>query len=71
MPRSFNSYGSNIAATDTIMTQSDEELLAKYSPGVPRKRELGPHESMLSSDKTKRVLGCQPQFSWRNEAGVM
>lgn len=57
-----------VAAADTIMTQPNEELLAKYFAGVPRKRALESHESLLSSDKAKRGLGYQPQFSWRDEA---
>jgi len=56
-----------ITSPDTIMTQPNAELVAKYFPGVPFKRELGPHESMLSSDKAKRVLGYKPTHSWRNE----
>jgi nucleoside-diphosphate-sugar epimerase len=56
-----------IAALDTIMTQTNAELLAQYFPDVPLNRELGPHESLLSSDKARRVLGYQPQYSWRSE----
>jgi UDP-glucose 4-epimerase len=29
-------------------------------------KELGEHETLLSIDKAKRVLGYQPQHSWRN-----
>jgi nucleoside-diphosphate-sugar epimerase len=59
-----------IASPDTIMTQSNAELMAKYFPGVPFKRELGPHESMLSSDKARRVLGYRPTHSWRDEVSA-
>jgi nucleoside-diphosphate-sugar epimerase len=54
-----------IAAPDTIMIQTNAELLAQYFPDVPLKREIAPHESLLSSDKAKRVLGYQPTYSWR------
>jgi hypothetical protein len=30
-------------------------------------RELGEHETMLSIDKARRVLGYAPQHSWRHE----
>jgi UDP-glucose 4-epimerase len=32
---------------------------------VPVTRELGEHETMLSIDKARRVLGYEPRFSWR------
>jgi UDP-glucose 4-epimerase len=28
-------------------------------------RELGEHETMLSIDKARRVLGYEPEFGWR------
>lgn len=59
-----------IASPDTIMTQSSAELLAAYFPQVALRRELGTHESLLSSDKAKRLLGFAPRYSWRDgEAG--
>jgi nucleoside-diphosphate-sugar epimerase len=65
---SFKGYDTFvIAAADTIMTQTNAELMATYFPDVPFKRDLEPHESLLSSDKARRVLGYQPQYSWRNE----
>jgi hypothetical protein len=29
-------------------------------------RELGEHETMLSIDKARRVLGFEPRHSWRD-----
>ena len=56
-----------IASPDTVMTQPTAELMAKYFPAVSFKREPGSHESLLSSDKAKRLLGFKPSYSWRNE----
>jgi len=47
------------------MSRPNEELLAEVFPGVPVKRPLGPNETLLSIDKARRVLGYEPQFSWR------
>jgi hypothetical protein len=34
---------------------------------VEVRKELGEHETMLGIDKARRVLGYEPQHSWRNE----
>ncbi|MBN9103314.1 MULTISPECIES: NAD(P)-dependent oxidoreductase [unclassified Pseudonocardia] len=56
-----------IANADTVMSQPSARLAAEVYPGVPVTRELGEHETMLSIDKARRVLGYEPQHSWRNE----
>ena len=58
-----------IASPDTVMTRPAGELLDEVFPGVPRKRETGPHETLLSIDKARRMLGYDPQHSWRSEIG--
>jgi nucleoside-diphosphate-sugar epimerase len=54
-----------IANADTVMSRRSADLAAEVFPGVPVKRELGEHETLLSIDKARRVLGYQPAFSWR------
>jgi len=56
-----------IANADTVMTRPNEQLLAEVFPGVPLARPVGPHETLLSIDKARRVLGYEPQHSWRDE----
>jgi nucleoside-diphosphate-sugar epimerase len=58
-----------IASPDTVMSRPVTELVAEYYPGVPWKREVGPHETLLSIEKARKILGYDPQFSWRTEAG--
>jgi UDP-glucose 4-epimerase len=55
-----------IANTDTVMSRSSTELAAEVYPGVPVTRPLGEHETMLSIDKARRVLGYEPKHSWRD-----
>jgi nucleoside-diphosphate-sugar epimerase len=55
-----------IAAADTVMSRRSAELAAEVYPGVPVRRELGEHETMLSIDKARRVLGYAPEHSWRD-----
>ena len=54
-----------IANADTVMSKSSAELMKKYLPNVPVKKELGEHETLLSIEKARRVLGYEPEFSWR------
>jgi nucleoside-diphosphate-sugar epimerase len=56
-----------IANADTVMSRSNDELLAEVFPAVPLSRPVGPHETLLSIDKARRVLGYEPTHSWRNE----
>jgi UDP-glucose 4-epimerase len=55
-----------IAAADTVMTRSNAELAAEVFPDVPVVRELGENDTMLSIDKARKVLGFNPQHSWRD-----
>ncbi|AXG13067.1 NAD-dependent epimerase/dehydratase family protein [Intrasporangium calvum] len=55
-----------VASPDTVMTRPNAELLDAVYPDVPRADEIGEHTTLLSIDKARRVLGYQPQFSWRD-----
>ena len=55
-----------IAAADTVMSRPNMELLDEVFPDVPTSREFGPNETLLSIDKARRVLGYDPQHSWRD-----
>jgi nucleoside-diphosphate-sugar epimerase len=54
-----------IANADSVMSRPSSDLVAEVYPGVPVKHELGEHETMLSIDKARRVLGYEPKHSWR------
>ena len=58
-----------IANADTVMSTPNQEILADVFPGVPYARAVGPNETLLAIDKARRVLGYEPQYSWRNEVG--
>jgi nucleoside-diphosphate-sugar epimerase len=55
-----------IASPDTVMSRPAAELVAECFPGVPWQREVGPHDTLLSIDKARRVLGYDPQHTWRS-----
>ncbi|NUU33113.1 NAD(P)-dependent oxidoreductase [Arthrobacter sp. C9C5] len=54
-----------IANEDTVMSRPSSELAAEVFPNVKVVKELGEHETMLSIDKAKRLLGYAPEHSWR------
>ena len=57
-----------IAAADTVMTRPNDELVAEVFPGVPVHGDLGVNDTLLSIGKARRLLGYEPQHSWRDEA---
>ena len=59
-----------IANADTVMARPSVDLLAAEFPDVPIRQPLGQHETLLSIDKARRVLGYEPQHSWRVEVGA-
>lgn len=57
-----------IAAADTVMSRPNSDLIAEIFPAVPVTREVEDNETLLSIDKARRVLGFDPQHSWRDHA---
>jgi nucleoside-diphosphate-sugar epimerase len=55
-----------IAAADTVMSRSNDELVAEVFPNVQVTRALGEHDTLLSIDKARRLLGYEPEHSWRD-----
>ena len=43
----------------------NNEILARFFPGVPVTRDLGEHEALFSNRKIREVLGFQERHNWR------
>src|SRR5512132_286314 len=56
-----------IANADTVMERSNTDLLAECFPDVEVRGEIGLNDTLLSIDKARRLLGYNPQHSWRHE----
>lgn len=56
-----------IASPDTVLDRPSAELVAEYFPDVPVTRPLQGRETLLSIDKARRLLGYDPQHTWRDE----
>ncbi|MFF2345591.1 NAD-dependent epimerase/dehydratase family protein [Pseudarthrobacter sp. NPDC058119] len=59
-----------IANADTVMSRPSADLAAEVFPDVKVTKELGEHETMLSIDKARRLLGYEPEHTWRNHAAA-
>ncbi|HET6451419.1 MAG TPA: NAD(P)-dependent oxidoreductase, partial [Spirochaetia bacterium] len=55
-----------LAAADTVMKRPSRELMAEVYPQVPIRKTLGEHETLLSIDRARAVLGYEPKWSWRD-----
>lgn len=55
----------NAANDDTSSDLPTKELIERFYPGVPLKRELGEFETLLSNHKARDVLGFRTEHSWR------
>jgi nucleoside-diphosphate-sugar epimerase len=55
-----------VAAGDTVMNRPSGELMAEVYPSVPYRPTAGDFDTLLSIEKARRLLGYQPQWSWRD-----
>ena len=55
-----------IAANDTVMNEDNKSLLDKVFPNINIKEDVGKNKTLLSNKKAKRVLGFNPEYSWKS-----
>jgi nucleoside-diphosphate-sugar epimerase len=58
----------NIAADDVSSDLPTAELLKRFYPEVPVKKQLGEFETLLSNEKLKTLLGWKQKYYWRDQA---
>ena len=56
----------NASAADTLQPQPSEELMAEFFPDVPIRHPIATYETLFSYNKARRMLGYEPQHSWRD-----
>ena len=54
-----------IAAADTVMRQTNEELIAAVYPGCKLRPGTGPHDSLISIERARKLIGYDPKWTWR------
>ena len=55
-----------IANADTVLSRPNAAVIEEFFPGVEVREGIGEHETLLSIDKAKRLLGFKPAHSWRD-----
>jgi len=55
-----------VANAYSCMERPSLELAREVYPDVPITREVGTHETLLSIDKARRILGYEPRHTWRH-----
>jgi nucleoside-diphosphate-sugar epimerase len=55
-----------VAAADTVMNRPSAELMADVYPSVPYRPTTGEFDTLLSIEKARKLLGYEPQWSWRD-----
>ena len=59
----------HITAADTRAEVPSAELIERFFPDVPVKREIPGHVTLHDTSKSQRLLGFYPQHSWRDGNG--
>lgn len=54
-----------ISGDDTCSERETPQLLARHYPDVPLRKHLPGYDSLWSHEKATRMLGYQPQYTWR------
>lgn len=56
-----------IAAEDTCMRTSNDELVKACFPGVEYTPTATPNSTLLSIEKAKKELGFKPAYKWQDQ----
>ena len=58
-----------IAAGDTVMNWPNKKLIESVFPEIQIKQGTGSFQSLLSTEKARKMLGFTPRYSWRDFVG--
>lgn len=59
-----------ISAPDTVMKQTNAELVAAAYPGCTLRPGTGDHDTLISIDKARQLIGYAPEWTWRRVLGM-
>ena len=55
----------NVSNDQNSVNLTTQDILKRFYPKVPVKRDLDPYECLFSNEKIKKLLGFVPQYDWR------
>lgn len=55
-----------LAAADTNMKLTNQELLERFYPSARLREGTGPHDTLIGIDLARKELGYAPRYSWRD-----
>jgi nucleoside-diphosphate-sugar epimerase len=56
----------NVANADLSVAATTQEIIDRHYGGVEVRRELGRDETLYAIDKARRLVGFEPEHSWRD-----
>ena len=56
----------NVANADMSVAATTQEVIERFYEGVEVRREMGRDETFYSIEKARRLLGYEPEHSWRD-----
>ena len=56
----------NVANADMSVAATTQEVIERFYEGVEVRKEMGRDETFYSIEKARRMLGFEPQHSWRD-----
>ncbi|SDU93141.1 Nucleoside-diphosphate-sugar epimerase [Microlunatus sagamiharensis] len=56
----------NVANADLSVAATAQEVIERFYAGVEVRKEMGRDETFYSIDKARRLLGYEPEHSWRD-----
>ncbi|MBQ2260977.1 MAG: NAD(P)-dependent oxidoreductase [Loktanella sp.] len=59
----------NVSNDDMSVGITAQEVIDRFYKGVEVRRDMRPDETMYANDKAKRMVGFNPQHSWREVLG--
>lgn len=57
----------NVSNDQNSVNLTTEDILKRFYPKVPLKRDVDPYECLFSNEKIKKLLGFVPQHDWRKQ----
>jgi nucleoside-diphosphate-sugar epimerase len=59
----------NVSNDDSSVAITSDEVYERFYAGVPRRTEMGTHDTFFANNKAKKLVGFSPTHGWRDQLG--